>query len=175
MALIGATTPGLGGLSDFGDWWTEPIVWQKVVVFAVLWEFLGIGSGSGPLTFRFNPPIGGPLYWLRPGCMRLPPFPDRVPLTKGTTRTWFDVLLGAGRLRKPRLSALLERRADHRTRDAVAVFGNVGAGSSSPAAVAVAIGFIALLGLRDKVTFMQTRPDVFAPLFVTFLFPLGTW
>jgi len=26
-----------------------------------------------PLTLRFLPPIGGILYWLRPGTVRLPP------------------------------------------------------------------------------------------------------
>ena len=31
--VIGATTPGLGGLGDFGDWWTEPIVFQKLAVW----------------------------------------------------------------------------------------------------------------------------------------------
>jgi hypothetical protein len=172
FALIGATTPGLGGLGDFGDWWTEPIVWEKVVVFCVLWEFLGLGSGSGPLTFRFNPPIGGPLYWLRPGCMRLPPFPDHVPLTKGTTRTWFDVLLALGVYGG--LGYLLFSNGEPITDpDALAIFGNVQAGQLAPEAVAVAIGFMVLLGLRDKVSFMQLRPDVFLPLFITFLFPLG--
>ena len=49
-----------------------------------------------PLTFRFVPPIGGILYWLRPGTMRLPPWPDRVPLTRGIRRTLVDVALYAG-------------------------------------------------------------------------------
>ena len=62
----------------------------------MLWEIIGLGAGSMPLTFRFMPPIGGILYWLRPGTIRLPPFPDRVPLTRGSTRTWFDVALYAG-------------------------------------------------------------------------------
>ena len=39
--------------------------------------------------------------------------------------------------------------------------------------MAITLGFIGLLGLRDKVSFMQTRPDVYAPLLITFLFPLG--
>ena len=65
--LVISTTPGIGGLGDFGDWWTEPIVFQKLVVWTLLWEVLGIGSGSMPLTFRFAPPVGGFLYWLRPG------------------------------------------------------------------------------------------------------------
>ena len=62
----------------------------------MLWEFVGLGAGSMPLTFRFMPPIGGILYWLRPGTIRLPPFPERVPLTRGSTRTLLDVALYAG-------------------------------------------------------------------------------
>ena len=94
--LISAATPGLGGLGDVSDWWYQPIVFQKVVVWLILWEALGLGCGSMPLTFRFLPPIGGPLYWLRPGTMRLPPWPDKVPGTRGTTRTLVDVALYAG-------------------------------------------------------------------------------
>ncbi len=172
LALIGAVTPGLGGIGSFGEWWSEPIVWQKVVVLVVLWEFLGLGSGSMPLTFRFNPPIGGPLYWLRPGCLRLPPFPSRVPLTEGTTRTWLDVGLAAGLYLS--LGYLLLAHGQPITDGgALAIFDDVGAGQLAPGAVAVALGFWALLGLRDKVTFMQARPDVYGPLFVAFLFPLG--
>src|SRR3954470_21590269 len=44
--LIGATTPRLGGLGSFSDWWTQPIVFQKIVVWLVLWESLGLGCGS---------------------------------------------------------------------------------------------------------------------------------
>jgi len=77
FALIAATTPGIGGLGDIGDWWTEPIVFQKVIVWTLLWEILGLGSASMALTFRFLPPIGSVLYWLRPGTIRLPPWPDK--------------------------------------------------------------------------------------------------
>jgi len=41
-------------------------VYQKVIIFTLLFEVLGLGCGSGPLTGRFMPPIGGILYWLRP-------------------------------------------------------------------------------------------------------------
>ena len=85
--VISLTTPGIGGLGDIGDWWTQPIVFQKIVVWTLLWEILGLGSGSMPLAFRFAPVIGGCLYWLRPGTVRLPPWPDRVPLTAGSRRT----------------------------------------------------------------------------------------
>ena len=94
--LVISLTPGLGGVGDIGDWWTEPIVFQKLAAWTLLWEILGLGAGSMPLSFRFMPPIGGPLYWLRTGTVRLPPWPDKIPLTKGSARTPIDVLLYAG-------------------------------------------------------------------------------
>ena len=75
LLLISATTAGLGGLGSIGEWWTEPIFFQKAVVWTMLWEVLGLGAGSLPLTLRFKPMIGGVLYWLRPGTTRLPPWP----------------------------------------------------------------------------------------------------
>ena len=87
FVVIGATTPGLGGLGDFGDWWSQPIVFQKFAVWTLVWEMLGLGSGSMMLALRFSPPIGGVLYWLRPGTVRLAPWPDKVPMTRGFRRT----------------------------------------------------------------------------------------
>jgi hypothetical protein len=156
LLIISGTTSGLGGLGDLGNWWTEPIVFQKVVVWLVLWEVVGLGCGSMPLTFRFLPPIGGILYWLRPGTVRLPPWPDRVPLTKGTTRTPVDVALYAGVL----ASAVYLLVSDP------------SGGRLEPAAIAVLLGFLVLLGLRDKVAFLAARPEVYGPLLVVFLFPL---
>src|SRR3954451_10955466 len=57
LLTISVTTPALGGIGDFGDWWTQPIVFQKFAVWTMLWEIVGLGSGSMPLTFRFIPPI----------------------------------------------------------------------------------------------------------------------
>ena len=94
-AAIISLTPGLGGLGRIGDWWTQPIVYQKFIVFTLLFEVLGLGCGSGPLTGRFMPPIGGFLYWLRPNTIRLPPWPGKVPFTSGDTRSVLDVALYA--------------------------------------------------------------------------------
>src|SRR5256885_226681 len=55
---------------------------------------LGLGCGSGPLTGRYLPPIGGALYFLRPGTTKLPLF-ENVPLIGGSRRTWIDVFLYA--------------------------------------------------------------------------------
>ena len=84
LAIIAATTPGIGGLGDLATWWTEPVVLQKAVLWTLLFEVLGLGCGFGPLTLRFVPPLGTIFNWLRPGTTRLPPFyplgcPDRRP------------------------------------------------------------------------------------------------
>src|ERR1700739_1564507 len=94
-AAIISLTPGLGGLGRIGDWGTQPIVYQKFIIFTLLFEVLGFGCGSGPLTGRFTPPIGGFLYWLRPNTIRLPPWPGKVPFTSGDTRTVVDIALYA--------------------------------------------------------------------------------
>ncbi|MCB1316976.1 MAG: DUF3556 domain-containing protein, partial [Leptospiraceae bacterium] len=44
----------------------HPIAFQKAVLWSLLFEVLGLGCGSGPLTGRYMPPIGGVLYFLRP-------------------------------------------------------------------------------------------------------------
>jgi hypothetical protein len=162
FALISATTHGLGGLGDLGDWWTAPIVFEKVVVWLVLWEVLGLGCGSMPLTFRFLPPIGGILYWLRPGTVRLPPWPGRVPLTGGSRRSPVDVALYAGVLASA--IYLLLSGGD-------SVAGILG-GRLDQAAIALLLGLLVLLGLRDKVSFLAARPEVYVPFLVIFLFPL---
>src|SRR4051794_23750139 len=143
-ALVISTSRGLGGLGDIGDWWTEPIVWQKLAVWTMLWEGLGLGCGSMPLTFRFVPPIGGPLYWLRPGTVRLAPWPEKVPGTRGTTRTPLDAALYVG---------VIAAGIYLLVADGEAVAGTA-AGRLDPAWIAVMLGLLGLLGLRDKVVFL---------------------
>jgi hypothetical protein len=158
-------TPGLGGLGSIEDWWTEPIVFQKFAAWTLLWEILGLGAGSMPLSFRFRPPIGGPLYWLRPGRIRLPPWPDRVPLTKGTRRTPVDVLLYAGVL----ASGVFLLAASGVDADGTS------AGRLPPEGIAVLLGLLALLGLRDKVSFLGARPEIYGPMLAVGLFPVDQW
>src|SRR5215211_2890437 len=145
--LVISLTPGLGSAFDFGDWWTQPIVFEKLAVWLLLWEILGLGAGSMPLSFRFSPPIGGVLYWLRPGTVRLPPWPDKVPLTRGFRRTVFDVAIYAAVL-------------------AVGVYLFVSDGDPEgfrldTAWIGGLLGLIAVLGLRDKVPFLASRPEVY--------------
>jgi Transmembrane protein of unknown function (DUF3556) len=160
FAVISATTPGLGGLGDLGHSWTEPIVYQKFAVWTLLWEILGLGSGSMQLTARYGPIIGGVLYWLRPGMVRLAPWPDKVPLTRGSRRTIVDVGLYAG---------VLGAGAYLLVSSGQFVAGT-SAGRLHPAAIAVLLALWALLGLRDKVSFLAGRPEVYGFLLLVSLF-----
>jgi hypothetical protein len=86
------TTPGLGDPLALQAWWLHPVAFQKAIVWSLLFEVLGLGCGSGPLTGRYYPPIGGLLYFLRPGTTKLPPWP-RLPILGGQRRTVLDALL----------------------------------------------------------------------------------
>jgi len=163
-AAIISLTPGLGGLSRIGDWWAQPIVYQKVIVFTLLFEVLGFGCGSGPLTGRFMPPIGGFLYWLRPNTIRLPAWPGKVPLTSGDTRTVVDVALYAVVLVGGVWVLLSPGHGGP-----VTASGDVGL--INPVLVIPTIVALALLGLRDKTIFLAARGEHYWLKLFVFFFP----
>lgn len=45
-------SPRVGGLTDIGSWWADPIAFQKAIVWTLVFEVIGLGCGSGPLTGR---------------------------------------------------------------------------------------------------------------------------
>ena len=57
---VAALTTGLNPL-DLSETWREPIIWQKLVVWVMLLESLGVAGAWGPLTFHFKPMTGGVL------------------------------------------------------------------------------------------------------------------
>lgn len=156
-AVCAASTAGSGGLGKIGEWWSDPITFQKIVLFTILFEVLGLGCGFGPLNSRVLPPMGSPLYWLRPGTIRLAPWPTRVPLTSGDRRTWCDAVLYA-----TLLAALF-----------VGLFsdGTVRYGTPLlPVWIVVWILVVTVvLGLRDRVIFLAARGEVYIPMTVMFL------
>jgi hypothetical protein len=163
-AAIISLTPGLGGLGRIGDWWTQPIVYQKAIIFTLLFEVLGLGCGSGPLTGRFMPPIGGFLYWLRPNTIRLPAWGDKVPFTRGDTRTIVDVALyaivligGVWALLSPGHGGPVTGAGD--------------VGLIDPVLVIPTIVALALLGLRDKTIFLAARGEHYWLKLFVFFFP----
>jgi hypothetical protein len=88
-------SPALGGPSSIPSWWLHPLAFQKAIVWSMLFEVLGLGCGSGPLTGRYFPPVGGFLYFLRVGTTKLPLFPA-LPVLGGRTRGMLDVILYLG-------------------------------------------------------------------------------
>ena len=162
-ALFALATKGIDGLGSVGSWWTEPIVFQKVVFFTILFEVIGLGCGFGPLNNRFFPPMGSILYWMRPSTIRLPPWPDRVPLTRGDNRTPFDAALYAALL-VVLLVALLSDGSGPNP----ALGTEVGLLPAWQSVTVLAL--LGVLGLRDKTVFLAARGEVYAPFVAAFLF-----
>ena len=161
--LIVLTTTGIDGFTNVAQWYAEPIVFEKVVLYTMLFEVVGLGCGFGPLNNRFFPPMGSILYWLRPKTIRLPPWPNRIPLTKGTTRTPLDALL---------YGALLVVLAVALFTDGTGPIPalNTSVGVLPQWQIWTILGLLAVLGLRDKVIFLAARGEVYASLTVCFLF-----
>ncbi len=89
-----ATSPSLGTPESVADWWLHPLAFQKAILWSMLFEMLGLGCGSGPLTGRYLPPLGGVLYFMRPGTLTHPLRPG-MPILGGDRRTCLDVALYA--------------------------------------------------------------------------------
>ncbi|QFS93165.1 hypothetical protein FIV07_20580 [Mycobacterium sp. THAF192] len=161
--LIVLTTAGIDGFTNVSSWYAEPIVYQKVVLYTMLFEVVGLGCGFGPLNNRFFPPMGSILYWLRPNTIRLPPWPSRVPLTSGDTRGPVDVALYGGLL-----VMLVVALVSDGSGPIPELGSDVGV---LPVWQTVAIlALLALAGLRDKVIFLAARGEVYGALAVCFLF-----
>jgi len=161
--LLLAATPGIDGVTDVADWWHEPIVYQKLVIFIWIFEMMGLGGSFGPLTFKFLPPLVAPLHWFRPGTIRQPPWPRVVPLTRGDRRSGVDVLLAVV------ATGLM-----------VWLLASSGTGTVPPGAsvglldkhvVLALVVTMLVIGLRDKVLYIASRADVYLISTVIFLFP----
>ncbi|CAM3302761.1 hypothetical protein BST27_26055 [Mycobacterium intermedium] len=161
--LIVISTKGVDGFTNVRAWYAEPIVFEKVVLYTMLFEVVGLGCGFGPLNNRFFPPMGSILYWMRFGTIRLPPWPDRVPGTYGTRRKPIDVALYA---------LLLFMLVTALFTDGGAPVPEIGAtaGLLPTWEIVVILLLLVVLGLRDKVIFLAARGEVYGSLTVTFLF-----
>jgi hypothetical protein len=134
-------TPGLGewGRSEaYGAWWLHPIAFEKAILWSMLFESLGLGCGSGPLSGRYAPPVGGALYFLRPGTTKAP-LARGLPGLGGSRRTALDVALYAA------LLALLVRA--------------LLAADPGPAHYAPIALLVPVLALADRAVALATRPE----------------
>ncbi|MFC4126694.1 DUF3556 domain-containing protein [Nocardia rhizosphaerae] len=162
--LVATATSGTGPFWDIGQWWNEPIVYQKLVLWTVLLEAIGVAGSWGPLAGKFKPMTGGVLFFARPGTIRLRPW-RRVPCTNGDTRTVVDVLLYLGFLASLAVAvlapgqttaSLLERLPDNTS------------GLVRPELLIAPIVLYILCGLRDKTIFLAARGEQYLPALVFF-------
>jgi len=143
-------SPGIDGLLSIGSWWSEPVAFQKAILFNLLFEVFGLGCSSGPLAGRYNPPIGGAAYFLRPGTIKAPFFPG-APLIGGHRRTVVDVALYVALLAAvvwPLVSPSVEVRM-----------------------VVPVVVLLFLLGILDTTVFLAARSEHYLTAALCLLFP----
>jgi hypothetical protein len=162
--LVATLTSGIHSFWDVGSWWAEPVVYQKLVLWTVLLETLGLAGSWGPLAGHFKPMTGGFRYWARPDTIRMPPWPDKVPLTGGDRRTVADVVLYVAIL-ATLVTALVIPTVSSAQLDRLEP-GN--AGLLNPVVLYVLIALLIIMGLRDKVVFLAARSEQYLPALVFF-------
>ncbi len=141
-------SPSLGGMRTVAGWALQPLAFQKAIVWSLLFEVLGLGCGSGPLSGRYLPPIGGFLYFLRPHTTKLPLFPG-LPLIGAATRSALDVALYLA-LVLVALRALV-------------------AASPGVAHLLPIVVLVAVLGVLDKTLFLAARAEHYWVTLVCFV------
>ena len=161
---IATATSGLPAFWHVAQWWNQPIVYQKVILWTVLLEAVGVAGSWGPLAGKVKPMTGGILFWARPGTIRLRPW-KWVPFTDGDRRTWPDIAIYLGLLMSlvvPLLtpgvhSDSLLKALPHNT-----------SGLVSPTLLITPIALLVLIGLRDKTIFLAARGEQYLPVLVIF-------
>jgi hypothetical protein len=163
--LVATLTSGLDPLHP-AAWWNQPIVYQKAVIWTVLLECLGLAGSWGPLAGHFSPMTGGLRYYARVDSIRLPPWPEKVPFTKGDARTKLDVALYVALIASLIVALALPGVADTSVTHAI----GPNKGLVPPASLIAVIALLIVLGLRDKVLFIAARSEQYLPALVFFAF-----
>ncbi|MDT5114116.1 MAG: hypothetical protein QOE20_6006, partial [Mycobacterium sp.] len=165
--LVATLSSGLPVL-HVSQWWNQPIVYEKAVLWTVLLELIGVAGSWGPLAGKVKPMTGGILFWARPGTIRLRPW-KWVPFTGGDRRNWFDVGLYVVLMVSvavPMLSPGLQSDSL-----SAAMPGNT-SGLVNPKLLIAPIVLLVVMGLRDKIVFLAGRGEQYLPALIMFaVFP----
>ena len=164
LALI-TTTSGVGRPWEVGTWWNEPVVYQKLVLWTMLLETIGVAGSWGPIAGKFKPMTGGILFWARPGTIRMPPWPGKVPGTAGDSRTVLDVVLYLALLASLLVPVVLPGTPSSALS---AMLPANDSGLVAPALLVAPIVLTILIGLRDKTIFIAARAEQYGPAIVAF-------
>ncbi|EHN09743.1 conserved membrane protein [Patulibacter medicamentivorans] len=152
---------------DPAKWWDEPIVWQKLVIWIMLIESLGMGGSWGPLSGHFKPFTAGFRHYFRLGTIRVPPWPTKVPGTAGDARTIVDVGLYTLLIAAYVAALAIPGQSDG---DLNAILGLPNEGLMATASVVPILVLLGLIGLRDKTIFLAARSEQYIPALIFFAF-----
>jgi hypothetical protein len=139
----------LGSGMEISHWWFVPEALEKFILWSILFEVLGFGCGSGPLTARYFPPFSGALHFARPGTIKLPLFP-KIPFIGNDKRTVLDVVLYIA------LIFFLSKALI--------------ASSITTAMLVPVIALVVVLGVLDKTIFLAARSEHYLIALFCFLF-----
>src|SRR6201996_1660656 len=157
--IVATVTSGLPAFWHVIRWGTQPIVYQKFILWPVLLETIGVAGSWAPLAGKIKPMTGGIRFWARPGTIRLRPW-KWVPFTNGDRRTWFDVALYLALL----VSVVIPLFSPGVQSDSLsaAMPGNM-SGLVNPALLVAPMVLLVLMGLRDKTIFLGARGEQYLP------------
>ncbi|MGV9709807.1 DUF3556 domain-containing protein [Gordonia sp. NPDC003424] len=145
--------------TDPSSWFDNIVVYQKLAVWLMLLEVLGLAGAFGPLCGHFTPMLGNVRYWIRTGTIRMAPWGRHVPGTGGDTRTIVDVVLYLGVLASLVYPLVISAVPVH------AVPAGTGPQELIPAYAFIPILItMPLMGLRDKVIFLAARSEQYGPI-----------
>jgi hypothetical protein len=147
-AAFCAFNTGYPGFTSPVEWAFSAAAFQKMIVWSIFYELLGLGCSWGPLNARFKPMTGGFRYFLRPGTTKLPLFPG-VPIIGNPLRNWLDVALySANQLFLLRVLVAPEL---------------------TPELLMPAFVLLPLLGVLDKTLFLAARAEHYYVVLVCFV------
>jgi hypothetical protein len=162
--VIATATSDLPAFWHVSQWWNQPIVYQKAILWTVLLELVGFAGSWGPLAGKTKPMTGGYRFWARPNTIRLRPW-KWVPLTSGSRRTWFDIVLYLALMVSVVVPLVLP---GVHSDSLLAVMPSNTSGLVNPAYLIAPIVLLVLSGLRDKTIFLAARGEQYLPALVFF-------
>jgi len=158
-AVVATVTAGLPAFWHVSQWWDQPIVYQKAVLWTVLLETIGVAGSWGPLAGKVKPMTGGIRFWARPGTIRLRPY-KWVPFTAGDRRNRFDVALYGALLISVAVPLLAPGVPSTSMSE---VLPDNTSGLVNPALLVAPMVLLVLMGLRDKTIFLGARGEQYLP------------
>lgn len=161
---IATATSHLPAFWHVSEWWNQPIVYQKVILWTVLLELVGFAGSWGPLAGKTKPMTGGFRFWAKPNTIRLRPW-KAVPFTNGDRRTWFDIVVYLALMATVLVAMVLPGVPSESLSKALP---DNTSGLVNPALLIAPIILFILIGLRDKTIFLAGRGEQYLPALIFF-------